>query len=153
MTRRFEWSPMGLIWTLYVFATKIHHVVVHEAHLQKSSYRYFTSFSNNAIWKTLYYFWKINEIWQKSTMMDLKIIFYKYISLLQDYEDKLHRLMDSLTCRICMDNQIDVAFLPCAHMVTCHKCASRIDKCPVCRSEFTKAQKLHLPCEFTKQIC
>ncbi|KAJ8948127.1 hypothetical protein NQ318_008480 [Aromia moschata] len=30
----------------------------------------------------------------------------------KDSEEKLHRLMDALTCKICMDNQIDVVFLP-----------------------------------------
>lgn len=57
--------------------------------------------------------------------------------------------MDALTCKICMDRQIGVAFLPCAHVVSCTECAARVDKCPVCRSEFTQAQKLFLPSEFS----
>ncbi|KAJ8978703.1 hypothetical protein NQ317_015951 [Molorchus minor] len=70
----------------------------------------------------------------------------------KDSEEKLNRLMDALTCKICMDNQIDVVFLPCAHVVACTTCAARVDRCPLCRSEFEQAQKLYLPGEF-KQIC
>lgn len=71
----------------------------------------------------------------------------------KDSEEKLHRLMDALTCKICMDNQIDVVFLPCAHVVACTECAARVDRCPLCRSQFTQAQKLYLPGEFSQQVC
>ncbi|KAJ8931608.1 hypothetical protein NQ314_015470 [Rhamnusium bicolor] len=71
----------------------------------------------------------------------------------KDSEEKLHRLMDALTCKICMDNQIDVVFLPCAHVVACTICAARVDRCPLCRSEFNQAQKLYLPGEFRQQVC
>ncbi|KAJ8925294.1 hypothetical protein NQ315_009123 [Exocentrus adspersus] len=63
----------------------------------------------------------------------------------KDSEEKLHRLIDALTCKICMDNQIDVVFLPCAHVVACTVCASKVDRCPLCRSQFAQAQKLYLP--------
>ncbi|KAG5876978.1 hypothetical protein JTB14_008124 [Gonioctena quinquepunctata] len=68
----------------------------------------------------------------------------------KDSEEKLHRLIDAMTCKICMDNQIDVVFLPCAHVVACTKCAAQVDRCPVCRSQFSKAQKLYLPSEFNE---
>ncbi|VEN42494.1 unnamed protein product [Callosobruchus maculatus] len=71
----------------------------------------------------------------------------------KDSDERLHRLMDALTCKICMDNQIDVVFLPCAHVVACTSCAARVDKCPLCRSEFTQAQKLYLPSEFRQELC
>ncbi|CAH1164601.1 unnamed protein product [Phaedon cochleariae] len=70
----------------------------------------------------------------------------------KDSEEKLHRLMDALTCKICMDNQIDVVFLPCAHVVACTSCAARVDRCPLCRSEFERAQKLYLPSEFCREL-
>ncbi|XP_023012570.2 E3 ubiquitin-protein ligase defense repressor 1 [Leptinotarsa decemlineata] len=68
----------------------------------------------------------------------------------KDSEEKLHRLIEAMTCKICMDNQIDVVFLPCAHVVACSKCAAKVDRCPVCRSEFNQAQKLYLPSEFNQ---
>ena len=39
-------------------------------------------------------------------------------------------------CCICMDLQIDAAFIPCGHMAACLDCARRIHeagKCPICR--------------------
>ncbi|CAH0550830.1 unnamed protein product [Brassicogethes aeneus] len=70
----------------------------------------------------------------------------------KDSEERLTRLMDALTCKICMDCQIDSVFLPCAHVVACQSCAARCDRCPLCRSDITQAQKLYLPGEFRQQI-
>ncbi|XP_017770570.1 PREDICTED: E3 ubiquitin-protein ligase MYLIP [Nicrophorus vespilloides] len=65
---------------------------------------------------------------------------------------KLARLLDALTCNICMDCQIDTAFLPCFHMLACSTCASKCERCPLCRADITQAQKIYFPGEF-KQVC
>ncbi|XP_050296540.1 E3 ubiquitin-protein ligase MYLIP [Anthonomus grandis grandis] len=59
--------------------------------------------------------------------------------------EKLARFMEAMTCKICMDNRLDSVFMPCAHVVACSECASKIDRCPLCRSEITQAQKLYMP--------
>ncbi|CAH1125871.1 unnamed protein product [Ceutorhynchus assimilis] len=59
--------------------------------------------------------------------------------------EKLSRMMEAMTCKICMDNRLDSVFMPCAHVVACSECAVRIDRCPLCRSEITQAQKLYMP--------
>lgn len=50
-----------------------------------------------------------------------------------------------------MDNPIDTAFLPCAHVVACSTCASKCDRCPLCRADINQAQKIYLPGEFKQQ--
>ncbi|KAH3728716.1 E3 ubiquitin-protein ligase XIAP-like [Dreissena polymorpha] len=47
--------------------------------------------------------------------------------------DENKRLKDLLTCKICVDNDACVVFLPCGHMVSCDKCAHALRKCPICR--------------------
>ncbi|CAH0381699.1 unnamed protein product [Bemisia tabaci] len=59
--------------------------------------------------------------------------------------DKLARLMDALTCRICMDSSITTVFFPCAHVVACGNCASRCEVCPLCRSPIKESKRVYLP--------
>ncbi|KAF2883382.1 hypothetical protein ILUMI_22795 [Ignelater luminosus] len=67
--------------------------------------------------------------------------------------ERLTRIMDAMTCKICMDSQIDTAFLPCAHVVACSSCAARCDRCPLCRADIAQAQKIYLPEEFNEPVC
>lgn len=60
--------------------------------------------------------------------------------------EQVSRLQEALLCRICMDNDIDVAFCPCGHAVACASCANRCHRgCPVCRASFTHIQTIFLP--------
>ncbi|XP_053389942.1 baculoviral IAP repeat-containing protein 3-like [Mercenaria mercenaria] len=43
------------------------------------------------------------------------------------------KLKKQLLCKICMDSDSNVVFIPCGHMVSCEKCAPHIRKCAVCR--------------------
>ncbi|GFR90209.1 baculoviral IAP repeat-containing protein 7 [Elysia marginata] len=38
-------------------------------------------------------------------------------------------------CKICMDREVAVVFLPCGHLVCCTECASAMKDCPVCRNQ------------------
>ncbi|KAK3100519.1 hypothetical protein FSP39_021218 [Pinctada imbricata] len=42
-------------------------------------------------------------------------------------------LREEQICKICMDENIAIVFLPCGHMVTCVNCAPAVRKCPLCR--------------------
>lgn len=72
--------------------------------------------------------------------------------MLQNSHERLTRILDAMICRICMDSQIDTAFLPCAHVVACSTCAAKCDRCPLCRADITQAQKIYLPGEFKQTI-
>lgn len=48
--------------------------------------------------------------------------------------EELEKIRDQRTCKVCMDAEMDVVFLPCAHMVTCSSCAATLTQCPICRA-------------------
>ncbi|XP_076044930.1 baculoviral IAP repeat-containing protein 2-like isoform X1 [Oratosquilla oratoria] len=49
--------------------------------------------------------------------------------------EELERLKESRMCKVCMDCEMDVVFLPCAHMVVCASCAVALTACPICRQD------------------
>ncbi|CAM4602863.1 E3 ubiquitin-protein ligase XIAP [Lepidochelys kempii] len=59
-------------------------------------------------------------------------------------EEKLRRLQEEKMCKICMDKDISVVFIPCGHLVACKECAEAVDKCPVCCMVITKRQKIFM---------
>ncbi|WAQ96718.1 XIAP-like protein [Mya arenaria] len=42
-------------------------------------------------------------------------------------------LKQQMMCKICMDKDATIVFLPCGHMVACVDCAHALRKCPICR--------------------
>ncbi|XP_065344661.1 baculoviral IAP repeat-containing protein 7-B-like [Cloeon dipterum] len=38
-------------------------------------------------------------------------------------------------CKVCLDGDVRVVFLPCGHLVTCVQCAPNFSLCPICRTE------------------
>uniref|UniRef100_T1JFM1 RING-type domain-containing protein n=1 Tax=Strigamia maritima TaxID=126957 RepID=T1JFM1_STRMM len=50
-------------------------------------------------------------------------------------EDENRQLKEMRLCKICMDEEIGVVFLPCGHLICCPKCAPSLKDCPVCRKE------------------
>lgn len=53
----------------------------------------------------------------------------------KELADELERIRDSRMCKVCMDAEMDVVFLPCAHMITCANCAVALTQCPICRKD------------------
>lgn len=47
-------------------------------------------------------------------------------------------------CKICFVNEYNTAFLPCGHVVACAKCASSVNKCPICQQPFINVLRLYL---------
>ncbi|XP_050348430.1 baculoviral IAP repeat-containing protein 3 isoform X1 [Nymphalis io] len=50
---------------------------------------------------------------------------------------------DTKLCKICYNEERNVCFVPCGHVVACAKCALSTDKCPMCRRTFTNAVRLY----------
>lgn len=48
-------------------------------------------------------------------------------------EEENRRLKEARLCKICMDSEVGVVFLPCRHLVTCCNCAHSLADCPLCR--------------------
>ncbi len=64
-----------------------------------------------------------------------------YSSLELEYDDSKkslieenERLKDEQSCRVCYNEESNILFLPCRHLVTCPTCAAAVASCPVCRS-------------------
>ncbi|XP_017784576.1 PREDICTED: baculoviral IAP repeat-containing protein 7-B-like [Nicrophorus vespilloides] len=49
-------------------------------------------------------------------------------------EEENRLLKEARLCKICMDCEVGIVFLPCAHLATCINCAPNLGDCPVCRS-------------------
>jgi hypothetical protein len=37
------------------------------------------------------------------------------------------------SCCVCLDQEPNVAFVPCGHLSTCNACSEKLDSCPICR--------------------
>lgn len=48
------------------------------------------------------------------------------------------------SCKICFDEQRQVVFLPCGHLVCCKICSNLVKKCPICRNEIAEVQEIFL---------
>ena len=62
------------------------------------------------------------------------------------FEDQAKNLEEERLCKICMENEICFAFIPCGHLITCENCAVNGDLkiCPMCRKQISKRLKTYL---------
>ncbi|XP_047930719.2 baculoviral IAP repeat-containing protein 7 isoform X3 [Anser cygnoides] len=49
-------------------------------------------------------------------------------------EEQLRRLQEERICKVCMDRDVSVVFVPCGHLVACGECALNLRLCPICRA-------------------
>lgn len=49
-------------------------------------------------------------------------------------EEQLRRLQEERMCKVCMDRDVSVVFVPCGHLVACEACALNLRLCPICRA-------------------
>jgi len=52
-----------------------------------------------------------------------------------ELEEEVRQLREARQCKICMDNEVGVVFLPCGHLVSCVRCATAVSVCAVCRAQ------------------
>ncbi|KAK2177280.1 hypothetical protein NP493_608g00023 [Ridgeia piscesae] len=50
-----------------------------------------------------------------------------------------------LQCKICMDDEAKILFLPCGHLCSCAKCAPALRNCPICRALIRGTVRVYLP--------
>ncbi|KAK7026892.1 hypothetical protein SK128_018575 [Halocaridina rubra] len=50
-------------------------------------------------------------------------------------QEELDQVKDTLMCKVCMDAEMCIIFLPCLHMATCVTCTLNLTSCPVCRQQ------------------
>lgn len=51
---------------------------------------------------------------------------------------------DSVVCKICFKEKLEVLFLPCRHVIACIQCAVTLDLCAICRQPFTLTMRVGL---------
>ncbi|XP_050983486.1 E3 ubiquitin-protein ligase XIAP-like isoform X1 [Labeo rohita] len=56
---------------------------------------------------------------------------------------KLEKLQREKLCKVCMDSDINIVFIPCGHLVTCQKCSEPLNKCPICCAAITQKIKTY----------
>ena len=59
-------------------------------------------------------------------------------------EQENRRLKEQRICKVCMDNEIGVVFVPCGHLCCCVQCAPALKDCPVCRQPIHGTVKAYL---------
>ncbi|XP_075757176.1 baculoviral IAP repeat-containing protein 7 isoform X4 [Pelodiscus sinensis] len=58
----------------------------------------------------------------------------KESELPQSTEEQLRRLQEERMCKVCMDKDVSIVFVPCGHLVVCAECAPSLRRCPICRA-------------------
>ncbi|XP_053405657.1 E3 ubiquitin-protein ligase XIAP-like [Mercenaria mercenaria] len=53
------------------------------------------------------------------------------------------RLKDLITCKICLDNDACVVFLPCGHLMSCIECSKSLRKCAICRTVLQRTVRVN----------
>jgi len=76
----------------------------------------------------------------------LKQLKYQIISYKQMLLDKNVDKKDSVYCILCMDNNRNVLFKPCNHIVICDKCSGSTDlkECIICKSHIESYEYAYL---------
>lgn len=64
--------------------------------------------------------------------------------LLWNIEMENKRLKAAKTCKICLEADIGVVFIPCGHVVCCHGCASLISRCSICEAAVRDTVKIYM---------
>lgn len=62
----------------------------------------------------------------------------------EDPLEKLQRLQREKQCKICMDRDICMVFIPCGHLVACKECSDSLTKCPICCGAIIQKVKTYI---------
>ena len=62
----------------------------------------------------------------------------------KNFENQAKNLEEARLCKICMEDEICYAFIPCGHQISCENCVTELKNCPICRKKITKCFKTYL---------
>ncbi|XP_067676028.1 baculoviral IAP repeat-containing protein 7-B-like [Haliotis asinina] len=52
-------------------------------------------------------------------------------------------LKEQRLCKVCLEKEISVIFLPCGHLTCCSQCATSLSECPICRTKINGSAKAY----------
>lgn len=61
-------------------------------------------------------------------------------------EEEVRYMLKRVMCKICLEKEVEVLFLPCKHLVSCQSCKERLaqKKCPFCRDTYQATIRVYL---------
>nr|CAB3225593.1 ZF(RING)-14 zinc finger protein [Phallusia mammillata] len=62
---------------------------------------------------------------------------------LERQRDELERLRSDRLCKVCLDRNSNMVFIPCGHLCCCLECTRALRTCPVCRKHITRAVRTY----------
>ncbi|XP_077466480.1 E3 ubiquitin-protein ligase XIAP-like [Stigmatopora argus] len=62
----------------------------------------------------------------------------------EDPLETLRKLQREKLCKVCMDRDTCVVFIPCGHLATCEDCSQTLSKCPICCGSITQKVKTYI---------
>lgn len=62
----------------------------------------------------------------------------------EELQKQNETLKDNITCKVCMDDKVDMLFLPCRHLICCEPCSDSVRRCPLCRQRIIGTIKAFL---------
>ncbi|XP_059160174.1 E3 ubiquitin-protein ligase XIAP-like isoform X2 [Physella acuta] len=57
------------------------------------------------------------------------------LKMIRTIKEQNNQLRQQTVCKICMDQEVAVIFLPCGHLASCADCASSRPDCPICKRQ------------------
>lgn len=58
-------------------------------------------------------------------------------------EAELRRLKNEKRCKVCLDQDATLVFVPCGHICACEQCCRSLKQCPLCRTKINKAYRTY----------
>ena len=71
-------------------------------------------------------------------------VFFIVIDEMESLMEENRQLRQQRLCKICLEVESTIAFLPCGDVVCCVDCAPAMRKCPVCRTHVKGTVKTYL---------
>lgn len=61
-------------------------------------------------------------------------------------EEEVRYMFKRVVCKICLEKEVEVLFLPCNHLVSCQGCKKQLaqKKCPLCRDTYQATTRVYL---------
>lgn len=98
-------------------------------------------------WRDYHVAWEQHALWMKKCpfMRMLKGEGYA-----QEINDKLKNVGNTpidvaKICKICYNNEPDVVYMPCSHVLACRFCAVQSANCPYCGIKYEKVVRIYFP--------